>query len=51
VQVAQKAKAHYLLDDEDILSSPFKKMQIKKFCVYFFLRLKVPCRILNKVSD
>jgi len=36
-----EARARYLLDDEDLHSLPFKKVQIKKFCVYFFLRLDV----------
>jgi len=36
-----EARVRYLLDDEDLHSLPFKKVQIKKFCVYFFLRLDV----------
>lgn len=36
-----EARARYLLDDEDLRSLPFKKVQIKKFCVYFFLRSDV----------
>jgi hypothetical protein len=36
-----KAKARYHLDDKNLLSLPFKKVRIKKFCVHFFLRLEV----------
>eukprot|EP01018_Ginkgo_biloba_P028990 Gb_14753 [translate_table: standard] len=43
-----EAKGRYLLDDEDLRALPFKKVKIKKFCVYFFLRSSVEKLALAK---